>query len=627
MTDASNYTVTAYIATITHGGVGYITGDTVTLSGGTGTAPTYTVTASGGVTMLLTLSASGNLTAFPSNPASFSGGSGNGLKANIYITNTTRTLATRAADNTNLKDFGAVMNGATNDLAAYQAAYNETSSSGTINIPAGGALGEGFTGDATKSVLWKTLGTFDYGTSSPGTNPVTSMGDGDVLETFLGGRKRFSLTQTLNTTAGYAVVEVDYTTAYSSGVSGNVNSGLLVSATQNAAGPSAGVWAINANTFITGTAGDNIGVGASTWIQTSGAGSSIALYSQVYDYYGDAGDTTACEFDIYGVAADPIGTAGPLSGRRAIMVLNSGENGSPSVVPEVSRAIGIGNNGTANIGVGVYATARLYYAAFDCSQATFLTTDSSGNAVKVAAYRMGPNMPIDFSAVVGSSTLNHNTLLYNSTSGNLEYQIAGTAVASFSATGIKSTPIAGSTGSFTTLAATSTVSGAGFTTFLASPPNIGGTASSSASFTTITLNSAAGTLVGINATGSYINVLNTVPATTSGSVIKIGAGQTIALETTNTLTIGQVGNVFQFASGTNIRASVNMSTGTINVQSGGFYQINGVKVMGAPVSGYGSPTGASRLASFPGSSATLAQCSAQIAQMIVDLKTLGPFAT
>lgn len=55
------------------------------------------------------------------------------------------------------------------------------------------------------------------------------------------------------------------------------------------------------------------------------------------------------------------------------------------------------------------------------------------------------------------------------------------------------------------------------------------------------------------------------------------------------------------------------------------YQVNGVQVLGAQITGYGTPTGASRTANFNGASATLAQTSAQLAQVILDLKAGGPF--
>ena len=53
-----------------------------------------------------------------------------------------------------------------------------------------------------------------------------------------------------------------------------------------------------------------------------------------------------------------------------------------------------------------------------------------------------------------------------------------------------------STGSFTTLAASSTVSGTGFSTYLASPPAIGGTAPAAGAFTTLTASTPIGTTSG-----------------------------------------------------------------------------------------------------------------------------------
>lgn len=55
----------------------------------------------------------------------------------------------------------------------------------------------------------------------------------------------------------------------------------------------------------------------------------------------------------------------------------------------------------------------------------------------------------------------------------------------------------------------------------------------------------------------------------------------------------------------------------------GAYKINGTQVVGPQITGYGTPTGASKLINFPGATATLAQCSAMIAQLITDFKTHG----
>lgn len=56
--------------------------------------------------------------------------------------------------------------------------------------------------------------------------------------------------------------------------------------------------------------------------------------------------------------------------------------------------------------------------------------------------------------------------------------------------GITNSPISGSTGSFTTLAASGAVSGTGFNNLFASPPNIGATAAATGKFTTLQATSA-----------------------------------------------------------------------------------------------------------------------------------------
>jgi hypothetical protein len=69
---------------------------------------------------------------------------------------------------------------------------------------------------------------------------------------------------------------------------------------------------------------------------------------------------------------------------------------------------------------------------------------------------------------------------------------------------------AAAAGAFTTLAASSTVSGTGFSTYLASPPAIGGTAAAAGSFTTVS----ASTSVTVSKTGTSHVILNSVTGTT-----------------------------------------------------------------------------------------------------------------
>lgn len=66
------------------GGSGYLVGDVLTVSGGTGSAPTFTVaTLSGSAVATVTITNAGALTALPSNPVSVTGGTGSGATFTI----------------------------------------------------------------------------------------------------------------------------------------------------------------------------------------------------------------------------------------------------------------------------------------------------------------------------------------------------------------------------------------------------------------------------------------------------------------------------------------------------------------------------------------------------------------
>jgi hypothetical protein len=82
-----------------------------------------------------------------------------------------------------------------------------------------------------------------------------------------------------------------------------------------------------------------------------------------------------------------------------------------------------------------------------------------------------------------------------------------------------------STGAFTTLSASSTVSGTGFSTYLASPPAIGGTAAAAGSFTTLSASSTT-TLSGGTANG--VAYLNGSKVLTTGSALTFN-GNTLSV--------------------------------------------------------------------------------------------------
>lgn len=130
------------------------------------------------------------------------------------------------------------------------------------------------------------------------------------------------------------------------------------------------------------------------------------------------------------------------------------------------------------------------------------------------------------------------------------------------------------TGAFTTLSASSTVSGAGFSTYLASPPAIGGTAAAAGSFTTLSSS-------GLYSPSSTVGIKGTVAAdsaqagswgeyasnTTSGTSLATGVTNNC---TSVSLTAGDwdVSATFQFTAGgtttiTNEYAGVSTTSATV----------------------------------------------------------------
>ena len=156
------------------------------------------------------------------------------------------------------------------------------------------------------------------------------------------------------------------------------------------------------------------------------------------------------------------------------------------------------DNGTSNVTVVAPGTSGNVLTSNG-------TTWSSSTISAASVSAAGSNTQIQYNnsgAFAGSSNLTfvgNNTLSVPFISSNLNGSVGSTAP---------------STGAFTTLSASSTVSGAGFSTYLASPPAIGSTAANTGSFTTLTTSSTV-TLNGGNATGVlYLNGSKVVSSTT-----------------------------------------------------------------------------------------------------------------
>lgn len=129
-----------------------------------------------------------------------------------------------------------------------------------------------------------------------------------------------------------------------------------------------------------------------------------------------------------------------------------------------------------------------------------------------------------------------------------------------------------STGSFTTLAASSTISGAGFSTYLASPPAIGGTAAAAGSFTTLSstgnftpsqTNGIIGTTTNNNANAGSIGEYQTNSTTGTSMTTNTGVNATSISLTAGDWDVWGVVTFLPAGTPTQIVAGVNTTSATL----------------------------------------------------------------
>ncbi len=571
------------------------------------------------------------------NTGAFTTVTGNVSSATVLATGgtTARTLGGIGADALNVKNYGLMLNGTANDSTPLQALYNAAPSNSTINIPTGN-WDAALTPAVGKNIHWNLLGTLDYGTSAAGTNPVTNIGDGDVISGFFAGRYEYSKTISASTNS-YAVLCTNLTNQSGSQFpAGDVIGNLRVSTTSSA-GCSGYTWGITSVLSAGATGGANnqdvainatvtrpYGAAGATWqfsgntidetgLPPNSSSAIVAIESDINSngpevssivYNSSTGGRAFINLDANAyhpaswaaTVARTLGTLvqGSVAGVPSVFICTTaGTTGSTqptwpasgtvtdgtvvwtygtTVANQVSRGFSVATDANTELGAGFYAAGNYIGAVADFSHATLVNAN-------VAGLRLSPNMPIDFSGGGTLATLNLRTLSYNPTASALQY-VAPSGTLSIndagvlSAPGISGTPVSGSTGSFTTLAASGAVSGVGFSNYMGSPPAIGGTAANSGAFTVLTLSGNASGSPAANITGTYAVGFDTANATLSGSALRMASGQTIAFEATNTLTLGLgSGNVLNFSNGASARLSLSLNNGNITMESGASLQI------------------------------------------------------
>lgn len=356
---------------------------------------------------------------------------------------TARTLADRAADWANVKDFGAVLNGTTNDTAAINAARTATPVNGTVRVPAGGWFNNTTpVGGPSTPILWQMTGNC----FTTGTTPVTGIGT-DTVESFVVGSKYFGRGASVANMS--PVFRVDQTISHNGGTSGFVMS------------------AAKFNTTVTGnTANFGYGVTSVTHSISSGGGNTVAVAGYAYkDANGDiafggnflATDTTGngssvsgaivgTEFDIVAAGgADDGGVSNHLipagSGVRVGVDVVGYRTAGGISVAEIGYLVRAGAYTPNDLTSGPWPSTAQYakrvftaigafsVAAYDASLATAM-----GNA---NAFRMASDQTFAF-----DGTTNSRTLSYVSADTALEYKVAGSKKLGISDVGLLTAPAA-----------------------------------------------------------------------------------------------------------------------------------------------------------------------------------------
>ena len=191
-----------------------------------------------------------------------------------------------------------------------------------------------------------------------------------------------------------------------------------------------------------------------------------------------------------------------------------------------------------------------YNASTNTLTATTFSGSLSGSATSATDATNATNIAITNTSASASA----NYLVFvDSTSGNNGAKVTSTKLTFVPSTGILtatgfSGPINGTigattanTGAFTTLSASSTVSGTGFSTYLASPPAIGGTSAAAGSFTTLSSSTSSslkaiteGALYDLGTTGGTI-----APNVANGNVQKITLNSALTLNAFTSPVAGQ----------------------------------------------------------------------------------------
>jgi len=426
------------------------------------------------------------------------------------------TMSTNGA--VGIKDEGTSISTGVKTINFVGAAVTATNSGDdvTVNVSAGTGtvtsvgLSGGTTGLTTTGSPITTTGTITLG----GTLAVASGGTGTATPSLVAGTNITSITgtwpnQTINASGGAGTVTS--VAALTLGTSGTDLSSTVANSTTTPVitlnVPTASATNRGALSSTDWTTFNNKGsgtvtsvTGTSPIVSSGGATPAISLAAS----YGDTQNPYASKTANFVLSA-PNGSAGVPTFRAVVAAdiptLNQSTTGSAATLT-TARAI-YGNNFD-----GSAALTQIIASTYGGTGNGFTKFTGATTAEKIYTLPDASSTIVVQGGALGTPSSGTITNLTGTASININGTVGGTTA---------------NTGAFTTLSASSTVSGTGFSTYLASPPAIGGTTAADGSFATLKFNSGYGSVATVYGCRAWVNFngTGTVAIRGSGNVSSI----------------------------------------------------------------------------------------------------------
>ncbi len=305
----------------------------------------------------------------------------------------------------------------------------------------------------------------------------------------------------------------DFTTLSASSLGLNGSSSGTVTVNTAAA---AGTWTLTLPTSA-GTNGyvlSTDGAGVTSWVAQSGGGGGVTSFS--------AGTTGLTPNTATTGAVTLAGTLDVANGGTGVTTSTGTGSTVRATSPTfVTPLLGTPTSGTLTNCTGLPVSSGISGFGTDVATALAVNVGSSGAFVTNGGALGTPSSgtvtnltgtaSININGTVGATTASTGAFTTLSASST----VSGTGFSDYLASPPAIGSTAANTGAFTTLSASSTVSGTGFSTYLASPPAIGGTTPATGSFTNLSatgltvLNGSIASAVA----GAEVSLLGTLPTT------------------------------------------------------------------------------------------------------------------